>query len=108
MQKSPGPDGISNEIIKNLGNAARTKLLQIFNICWTSGIVPQAWREAIMIPLLKPKKDSPMASSYRPIGLTSCLCKTMERIINLRMQWFLRKGKSYCTTASRLQTMLLY
>jgi hypothetical protein len=40
MQKSPGHDGISNEMIKNLRNADRTKLLQIFNICWISGTVP--------------------------------------------------------------------
>jgi hypothetical protein len=33
MKKSPGPDGISNEMIKNLENAARTKLLQTFSIC---------------------------------------------------------------------------
>jgi hypothetical protein len=37
MQKSPGPDGIPNEMIKNLRNATRTNLLQIFNICWTPG-----------------------------------------------------------------------
>src|ERR1700733_5697531 len=86
MRKSPGVDGVSNEMIKNLGTAAKTKLLQIFNTCWTSGEVPQTWREAIMIPLLKPGKDSSSASSYRPISLTSCLYKTMERIINLRLQ----------------------
>lgn len=89
MKKSPGPDGVSNEMIKNLGATAKTKLLQIFNNSWSSGRVPQAWREAIMIPILKPGKDSTTTSSYRPISLTSCMCKTMERIINLRLQWYL-------------------
>ncbi|BFZ08560.1 hypothetical protein BsWGS_11599 [Bradybaena similaris] len=89
MRKSPGSDGISNEMIKNLGTAAKMKLLEIFNICWTQGKVPQIWREAIMIPLLKPGKDGSIASSYRPISLTSCLCKTMERIINLRLKWYI-------------------
>jgi hypothetical protein len=37
---------------------AKIKLLEILNISWTSGRVPQIWREAIMIPLLKPGKDS--------------------------------------------------
>ena len=58
MRKSPGPDGVSNEMIKNLGSAAAGKLLQIFNISWKTGKLPQIWREAIMIPLLKPGKDS--------------------------------------------------
>lgn len=89
LRKSPGADGISNEMIKNLGTMAKAKLLQIFNNCWTLGSVPQAWREAIMIPLLKSGKDSSNASNYRPISLTSCLCKTMERIINHRLQWYI-------------------
>ena len=89
MEKSPGADGVSNEMIKNLGTAARAKLLQILNTSWTTGNVPQAWREATMIPLLKSGKDGDTVSNYRPISLTSCLCKTMERIINLRMQWYL-------------------
>jgi ribonuclease HI len=89
MKKSPGADGVSNEMIKNLGTAAKAKLLQIFNRCWATGSVPQAWREAIMIPLLKSGKDGTTVSNYRPISLTSCLCKTMERIINLRLQWYL-------------------
>ena len=89
LRKSPGADGVSNEMIKNLGTAAKAKLLQIYNNCWILGQVPQTWREAIMIPLSKPGKDSSAASNYRPISLTSCLCKTMERIINLRLQWYL-------------------
>ncbi|CAG5134700.1 unnamed protein product, partial [Candidula unifasciata] len=51
--------------------------------------VPLIWREAIMIPLIKPGKDSSNASNYRPISLTSCLCKTMERITNFRLQWYI-------------------
>ena len=92
VKKSPGADGISNEMIKNLGSAARTKLLAIFNLSWVAGEVPQNWREAIMVPLHKHGKDGGLASSYRPISLTSCLCKTMERIINHRLKWHLESG----------------
>ena len=87
--KSPGSDGITNEMIMNLGTPARKKLLEIFNISWESGEVPQVWRKAIMIPILKPGKDKTKANSYRPISLTSCICKTLERIINQRLKWYL-------------------
>ena len=38
--------------------------------------------EAVMIPTLKRGKNKAKATSYRPISLTSCVCKTLERIIN--------------------------
>ena len=47
-KKAPGPDKISNEMLKNLGNKAKNKLLQIFNNSFSSSKVPQNWREAIM------------------------------------------------------------
>ena len=84
-RKSPGPDNITNEMLQNLGNTALIKLLQVFNLSWETGTVPQTWREAIMIPILKKGKDKKKAASYRPISLTSCVVKTLERIINLRL-----------------------
>ena len=88
-KKSPGPDGITNEMIMNLGNSALLKLLDIFNLSWTQGQVPQCWRQATMIPVLKKGKNKRKPQSYRPISLTSCTCKTMERIINQRLQLYL-------------------
>ncbi|WP_179118702.1 reverse transcriptase domain-containing protein [Solemya velum gill symbiont] len=40
----------------------------------------------------KPGKDSTDPTNYRPISLTRCLCKTMERMINGRMVWFLESN----------------
>lgn len=88
-KKSPGPDGITNEMIQHLGNTALQKLLDIFNQSWKTGQVPQCWKEATMIPIRKKGKNKSKVLSYRPISLTSCVCKTMERIVNKRMQWYL-------------------
>ena len=85
LRKSPGPDDITNEMLQNLGNTALEKLLQVFNLSWETGTLPQIWREAITIPILKKGKDKKKAASYRPISLTSCVVKTLERIINLRL-----------------------
>ena len=88
-RKSPGPDDITNEMIQHLGNIALQKLLDIFNLSWNKGELPQIWKEAKMIPILKKGKNKARAASYRPISLTSCVCKTMERIVNSRMKWHL-------------------
>ena len=38
---------------------------------------------------LETGKDPAEPNNYRPIALTSCLCKTLERMINKRLTWFL-------------------
>jgi potassium voltage-gated channel Eag-related subfamily H protein 8 len=53
------------------------------------GNFPKSWKEATIIPILKPGENHSDPSNYRPIALTSCICKTMERIINNRLVWFL-------------------
>ena len=42
-----------------------------------------------MIPIHKKGKDKLKTSSYRPISLTSCVGKVMERMINTRLMWHL-------------------
>ena len=42
-----------------------------------------------MIPIPKPGKPRSQVDSYRPISLTSCVCKLMERIVNNRLMWIL-------------------
>jgi potassium voltage-gated channel Eag-related subfamily H protein 8 len=89
---SVGPDQIHYQFLKHLPNPSLTCLLKIFNDSWIAGNVPKLWREAIVIPIPKPDKNNQDPSSYRPIALTSCLCKTMERMINTRLVWYLESN----------------
>ena len=59
--------------------------LEIFNDIWKTGNIPKSWKEATVIPILKPDKDHTDPTNYRPISLTSCIYKTMERMINDRL-----------------------
>ena len=43
---------------------------------------PALWRVAIVLPLPKPGKDALVWLNYKPIALTSCLCKLQEKMVN--------------------------
>jgi len=55
------------------------------------GVVPAAWMEAHVVPVLKPGKDKSETSSYMPISFTSQVAKRIEYIIKRRLEHFLKK-----------------
>ena len=54
-------------------------LKDILNGIWISGHFPAQWRAASVVPIPKPGKDQSDPLNYRPIILTSCLCKIMNK-----------------------------
>jgi len=88
-RKSPGEDQIHAEFLNHTGKEARTSIWMRFQNIWETGIVPSLWKKAIVVPILKTGKDFKSTASYRPISLTSTMGKSMERIINTRLNWLL-------------------
>ena len=89
-----GPDDIHYQMLKHLLESALDTLLHIFNGIWTTGVFPESWHLATIIPIPKPDhaKDHAEPTNYRPIPLTSCLCRTLERMINKRLVWYLESN----------------
>ena len=92
-QTTSGPDRIHNNILTHLPEETITLLLEIFNTIWEEKYFPDTWRQATIIPIPKPGKDHTNPSNYRPIALTSCLCKLMEKLVNNRLMWYLESNK---------------
>ena len=90
--RAPGPDGIHNNLLKHLPEDTLKILKDILNNIWTIGDFPHQWRAATVIPIPKPNKDHADPNSFRPIALTNCLCKILERMINTRFIWYLEKS----------------
>ena len=80
-----GPDDIPPTFLVALGPIARAELLSILNRSFNDADCPQIWLEAIIIPLLKAGKKASELSSYRPISLTSCVVKLLERLVAERL-----------------------
>ncbi|GFT76744.1 probable RNA-directed DNA polymerase from transposon X-element, partial [Trichonephila clavipes] len=97
---SPGPDGISYVLLRHLSEDSLVSLLYLFNRIWREQVYPTQWQEAIVIPILKPGKDPKNPLSYRPIALTSCLCKTLERMVNARLVYQKQNSKRFCPEKS--------
>ena len=89
---SPGPDGIHYKILKNLPTDTLKLLLNLINEYWDSQTFPDTWRVATLLPIPKPGKDPQDPSNFRPIALTSCICKTVERMVNERLIYFLESN----------------
>ena len=89
---APGEDSIVYEMVRHLPEHAKIFFLKILNKIWETGILPKSWKISLIVPVKKPNKNATSASSYRPIALTSCLCKVMEKMINTRLVWYLEKN----------------
>ncbi|GFX78899.1 RNA-directed DNA polymerase from mobile element jockey [Trichonephila clavipes] len=50
---------------------------------------PNAWKTAVVIPILKPGKNPKLAQSHSPISLLPVLSKLAEKIISTRLNEFL-------------------
>ncbi|KAK7108155.1 hypothetical protein V1264_015944 [Littorina saxatilis] len=97
-KKAPGPDGISNDMLKHMGTIAKKTLLLLFNESWKSTTVPAMWKKAHIVPIHKKGKNKKDPKSYRPISLISCLSKLMERILNRRLIWHLETNSMLTPT----------
>ena len=90
--KSPGVDGILPKLIKEIVEQISTPLAIFFNLSLEEGIIPSQRKEANITPLFK-KGSRNKPENYRPVSLTSVLCKLLETIIRDHMVEFLVKHK---------------
>ena len=114
---APGNDNIHYMMIKKLHPSARSFLINIYNRIFIENTLPDEWKESILIPILKPNKPESSVNSYRPIALTSSICKLLEKNLNARLvyhlefnnlfsesQYGFRKNRSTVDLLAKIQT----
>ena len=78
--KSPGADNLHPRILKDLSVSLSLPLSILYTESFKQQKLPHDWKDAVITPLYK-KDEKCLASNYRPISLTSIICKIMESII---------------------------
>lgn len=112
--KAAGPDGIPARVLKACSNSIAPILQKLFQKSISTGSLPTDWLNANISPIYK-KNDRSAPSNYRPVSLTSIICKLLEHIIHSHImkhfeefdilaneQHGFRKGRSCETQLSAL------
>ena len=79
ISKSPGPDGMHPRVLSELRTVLVSPLLVIFQTSVRTGSLPAAWKDANTSAIHK-KGNKHIAGNYRPVSLTSIVCKLLESL----------------------------
>jgi hypothetical protein len=77
--------GLSNIMLKHLPEKAREKLVILINICLEKGELPILWKQSI-IKMIPKGEDKHNPDNYRPISITPCIMRLVERVIQKRLK----------------------
>lgn len=84
--KSPGVEGITYDLLKQLPNEYYDCLANCFNEIWTHQTFPEEWKTTKVIPIPKPDKDKNSVEGYRPISLLPVLLKCFNTVVKNRLE----------------------
>ena len=103
------PYKIHYEFLRQLPPKFLEYLLTAINDIWKNSKPPESWKIATITPIHKQGKNNFYTSNYCSIALTSCLCKTMEWMVNKRLVWFIESNNLFtnfqCGFRSQRSTM---
>ena len=91
VNKSCGPDNIHPLVLQKTASATCIPLELIFRKSLQDGECPDDWRSANVAPIHK-KGDRTDPSNYRPVSLTSQVCKLLETIVRKRLVEHLKEN----------------
>ena len=92
---TPSPlDQIPYRILKRCPSLVHA-LFNLYNQCWQTFTIPQAWRTASIRLIAKGSvKDDPSSpSNFRPIALTSCIGKIFTSILKSRWSTYMLENE---------------
>ena len=80
VNKSPGPDRVHPRVLQEVASSITGMVTIIFSTSLKTKTLPSEWKHANVSAIYK-KGNKSTALNYRPVSLTSILCKVLESII---------------------------
>ena len=84
---SPGLDGIEYRVVRGLSSFSLDFLLAVYNRMFRDSSFPETWRNTLVVFISKIG-----TGKFRPISLTSTLCKLFERLVQRRVEHMAEHG----------------
>ena len=92
INKAPGPDGVSNWILRECRDQLGDKIHSLVSLSLTQGKVPKDWKRANIVPIYKSgNRKNPL--NYRPVSLLSVVGKLCERMVKEAWMTYLEDKK---------------
>ena len=89
-KKSPGYDGLSVKVIRNVTNVISEPLSCIFGLAFVGGGIPDNLKTALITPVFEANKNNEF-KNYRPISVLTCFSKLLEKLVYKRLIKFIEK-----------------
>ena len=80
--KSTGPDGISARMLKSVATSITPSLTRLFNLSLSTGILPDPWKRARIVPIPKSTQNQSSPTNYRPISILPLVSKLLEKHVH--------------------------
>ena len=80
MSKSCGPDNCHPFFLKEFAEEIYLPLTDVILKSLSSGVIPDDWKKANIKCIFK-KGNKQDSGNYRPVSLTSVICKLLERTV---------------------------
>ena len=91
VSKSSGLDNVSSLVLKEAFKILITEITYKFNLSIRSSLFPDAWKQALVIPIPKTGNLS-LVQNYRPISLLPLPGKILEKLVHHQLSNYLEMG----------------
>jgi hypothetical protein len=86
--KAHGDDHVINEYIQSTSDKMIDVYIELFNIIFETGIIPDSWLVVYIKLIYKNKGDKLDPKNFRPITILCCVSKLFTTILNERLNKF--------------------